>query len=69
MLSSYPVACPHEGCGWTGSLVPSSVQGGGGSEIALEQTAWFHCPRCQRDWEARISHDRVTAVPDAGHGS
>jgi hypothetical protein len=22
MLSSYPVACPHEGCGWNGSLVP-----------------------------------------------
>jgi hypothetical protein len=24
MLSSYPVACPHTNCGWTGSLVPSS---------------------------------------------
>jgi hypothetical protein len=49
MLSSCPVACPHEGCGWTGSLVPSSVQGGGGAEIAAAQRAWFRCPRCQRD--------------------
>jgi hypothetical protein len=68
MLSSYPVACPHEGCGWTGSLVPSRVQGGGGAEIAVAQRAWFRCPRCQRDWEARISNDRVTAVPDAEDG-
>ena len=68
MLSSYPVACPHEGCGWTGSLVPSSVRGGGGAEIASAQTAWFRCPRCQRDWEARISNDRVTVVRDAEHG-
>jgi hypothetical protein len=68
MLSSYPVACPHEGCGWTGSLVPSSVQGGGGAEITAAQRAWFHCPRCRRDWEARISNDRVTAVPDVEHG-
>lgn len=68
MLSSYPVACPNEGCGWTGSLVPSSAQGGRGAEIALAQRAWFRCPRCQRDWEARISNDRVTALPDAEHG-
>jgi len=68
MLSSYPVACPHEGCGWTGSLVPSSVPGGGGAEIAAAQRAWFRCPRCQRDWEARISNDRVTVVRDAEHG-
>jgi len=34
MLSSYPVACPHERCGWTGSLIPSLIQGGEGAEIA-----------------------------------
>ncbi len=69
MLSSYPVACPHDGCGWSGSLVPSSVQGGPGAEIASAQRTWFRCPRCQRDWEARISNDRVTAAPDARPGN
>jgi hypothetical protein len=62
------VACPHQGCGWTGSLVPSSVQGGGAAEIAPGQRAWFYCPHCQRDWEARISNDRVTVVSGAKHG-
>jgi hypothetical protein len=68
MLSSYPVACPHEGCGWTGSLIPSRVQGGAGTEIASMQRGWFRCPRCQRDWEVRITNDRVTALPAVEHG-
>jgi hypothetical protein len=68
MLSSYPVACPREACGWSGSLVPSSAQGGLGAEIPSTQRAWFHCPRCQRDWAVRISNDRVTVVPDAEYG-
>jgi hypothetical protein len=63
MLSSYPVACPHEGCGWTGSLVPSLLRGGTGAEIVAMQRAWFRCPQCQHDWEVRIRNDRVTVMP------
>jgi hypothetical protein len=69
MLSSYPVACPHKDCGWAGSLVPSLVRGGAGEEIATMQRAWFRCPRCQGDWEVRITNDRVTVVPASEHGS
>ena len=68
MLSSYPVACPHENCGWTGSLVPSLVRGGADAEVASMQRAWFRCPRCQRDWEVRINNDRVTVLPVVEHG-
>jgi hypothetical protein len=25
--------------------------------------AWFRCPRCQGDWEVRITDDRVTVLP------
>jgi hypothetical protein len=67
MLSSYSVACPHEGCGWTGSLVPSQVEGGGGAEIASGQAAWFECPRCERSWEVRIRDDRVTRTVRGGN--
>jgi hypothetical protein len=68
MLSSYPVACPHANCGWGGSLIPSLVQGGCDEEIASMQRAWFRCPRCQHDWEVRISNDEVTVVPVVEHG-
>ena len=68
MLSSYPVACPHESCSWTGSLIPSLLQGGEDAEIAEMQRAWFRCPRCQGDWEVRITHDRVTVFPAVEHG-
>jgi hypothetical protein len=69
MLSSYPVACPHPGCAWQGNLVPSRLRGGADAEIAALQRAWFQCPRCQRDWEVRITGDTVVVVPVIGQGS
>jgi hypothetical protein len=68
MLSNYPVPCPHEGCDWTGSLIPSLIQGGVGAEIASMQRAWFRCARCQGDWEVRITDDKVTVLPAVEHG-
>jgi hypothetical protein len=68
MLSSYEVTCPHEGCGWSGSLVPSLLRGGPDAEVALMQPAWFRCPRCRRDWEVRLSEDRMTVLPAAVQG-
>jgi hypothetical protein len=65
MLCSYPVACPHAGCSWKGNLIPSLLQGGESEEIASMQRAWFHCPRCRRDWEVRITEDVVTVLPVA----
>jgi hypothetical protein len=65
VLSSYRVACPFEGCGWSGSLVPSTARGGADAEVAVMQRAWFHCPGCRRDWEVNISGDAVTVVPAA----
>lgn len=69
MLSSYPVACPHATCGWTGNLVPSLLRGGADAEIASMHRAWFRCPRCQGDWEVRITDDRVTVLPAVERGS
>ena len=43
MLSSYRVECPHAGCDWSGSLVPSVVQdieaGNGAQGFFLGTTA------------------------------
>ena len=63
MLSSFSVACPNENCDWSGSLVPSRIQGGADAEIVSMQRAWFQCPRCKHDWEVRITDDTVTVVP------
>jgi hypothetical protein len=63
MLTSYPVACPHKNCGWTGNLMPSHLRGGADAEIVSMHRAWFQCPRCQHDWEIRITDDRVTVLP------
>lgn len=63
MLSSYPVTCPHEGCHWKGSLVPSHLQGGPEAEIVSMHRAWFHCPFCQGNWEVRITDDTVKVLP------
>jgi hypothetical protein len=32
------------------------------------QRAWFQCPRCQRDWEVRISNDKVVVVSGVEQG-
>jgi hypothetical protein len=63
MLSSYPVACPHESCGWTGNLIPSHFREGEDAVIAAGQRAWLHCPRCGRDWEMRLTGDRLIVLP------
>jgi hypothetical protein len=68
MLSSYSVACPHANCGWSGSLIPSLVQGGEDAEIGSGKRGWFRCPRCQRDWEVRISSDKVFVVSGVEQG-
>jgi hypothetical protein len=63
MLSSYPVHCPHEGCDWSGNVVPSHVRGGESVEVASMDRAWFRCPRCKGDWEVQIKDDRAVVVP------
>src|SRR5262249_38088515 len=63
VLSSYPVACPYEGCGWTGNLIPSRSPRGANAEAAPGTAVWSHCPRCQRDGEAGLRGDGVVALP------
>jgi len=69
MLTSYSVMCPHENCGWTGNVVPSHLRGGEDAEIVSMHKAWFQCPRCNNDWEVRITNEKVIVVPVAESGS
>ena len=63
MLSSFRVACPHAGCDWTGSLVPSVLRDGADAEIASGHWAWLQCPQCRRNWEVRIKDEKATVLP------
>jgi Zn finger protein HypA/HybF involved in hydrogenase expression len=63
MLTSYPVTCPHENCGWTGNLIPSHFRAGENAVIVAEQMAWLHCPRCGSNWEMRFSGDSLVVLP------
>ena len=69
MLTSFSVTCPNRTCGWTGNLVPSHLRGGADAEIVSMHRAWFQCPRCQCDWEVRITDEKVTILPVAKDGS
>jgi hypothetical protein len=63
MLTSYLVACPHLGCGWTGSLLPSRNQEAWNSLLPTTKIAVFQCPRCEREWRARVVGDDVKPLP------
>ncbi len=66
MDSSYPVRCPQEDCGWSGSLVHSRARGGTTTDAKAGQLVWFQCPRCRRDWEARVQGERAITFPTLG---
>lgn len=68
MLISFPVACPHEDCDWSGNLVPSVVQGWADVRFASGRRAGFRCPRCRRDWMGVITDDRVVVLPAVEFG-
>jgi hypothetical protein len=57
MLTSYLVHCPHPGCGWFGSLLPSQDQDSWREALPTAKTASFECPQCQRRWGARVRGD------------
>jgi hypothetical protein len=63
VLTSYQVSCPHTGCDWYGSLLPS-----GGAEAwrrasPTVKMVTFQCPLCHGEWHARVVGDDVEALP------
>jgi hypothetical protein len=64
MLTSYWVRCPHDGCHWSGSLLPRDAEAGRGPSPPHAEVV-FQCPNCQGEWHARIVHDEVEPLPVA----
>jgi hypothetical protein len=63
MLTSYLVKCPHLGCDWFGSLLPSQDTDSWRSSVPTTPIAVFECPRCHREWQARVKGDDVYPLP------
>jgi hypothetical protein len=63
MLTDYSVHCPHEGCGWAGSLFPQGPRDGVGQAAPTQRVIRFHCPRCQGEWHARIVGEDAVPLP------
>jgi hypothetical protein len=62
MLTSYLVRCPHSGCDWFGSLLPSRDTDSWRGSIPATPIATFECPRCGREWRARVQGDDVVSL-------
>jgi hypothetical protein len=63
MLTSYLVKCPHLECGWFGSLLPLRDVEAWRGPIPTVPIAVFQCPRCDKQWRARVVGDDVKALP------
>jgi hypothetical protein len=61
MLTDYMVTCPHTGCHWSGSLLPSQNREAFRAAIPTTRVIVFECPRCHGEWYARIKGD--DAIP------
>jgi hypothetical protein len=63
MLTDFMVTCPHDGCHWSGSLLPHRNREAWRTAIPTTQVIVFHCPRCQGEWLARIEGDDAHPLP------
>jgi hypothetical protein len=63
MLTSYLVKCPHFGCQWFGSLLPSGNTDSWRGPVPTTPIASFECPRCGRPWKARVKGDDIEPLP------
>ena len=63
MLTSYLVKCPHLGCDWFGSLLPSRDAESWRGSVPSISVAVFECPKCARTWRARVVGDDVKPLP------
>lgn len=63
MLTNYPVRCPYEGCGWRGTLFPLDSAVVCRTAQPTNRTISFECPKCRRDWKARVVGEDAVNLP------
>jgi hypothetical protein len=63
VLTDYLVHCPHEGCGWRGSLFAKGNREGWRPAVPTTREIVFECPRCHGEWRARIVGEDAIPLP------
>ena len=63
MLTDYSVHCPSDECGWRGCLFPQEDRDVFKPAQPTRRVITFVCPRCQREWQARIIGDDAIPLP------
>ncbi len=63
MLTDYMVTCPHPGCHWSGSLLPSRNREAWRAATPTTHDIVFECPRCRREWHAELVGDDARPLP------
>ena len=63
MLTDYTVTCPHPGCHRPGSLLPHQDLDAWRPATPTTRDVVFECPRCGREWHARLVGDDVVPLP------
>jgi hypothetical protein len=63
MKTSYLVRCPHPDCHHFGSLLPCAKIDAWHGEISAMPAVMFRCPKCKREWRARMVGEDVRPLP------
>lgn len=64
MLTDYAAHCPHEDCGYRGYLFPQGNREADWRPASpTRREITFSCPRCKREWKARIVGDDAVNLP------
>jgi hypothetical protein len=64
MLTSFQVHCPHDGCKWSGCVIPKKdTEPWHGQESSNSHpTVIFRCPECRKEFRGQIFGDDVKNV-------
>ncbi len=65
MLTDYVVTCPHHDCHWSGCLFPRGDREAFRPAVPRVREVAFECPRCHREWHARVVGDDVKPITES----
>lgn len=63
MSTGYLVKCPHAHCNWFGELPAQPDPDAWREPVMTIPLVVFECPRCGKEWRARVIGNDIEALP------